>query len=55
MDWRLYILLAVPFLFLGLFILIAVPEAYTPLAFVPVLLFWIVYYILVNRKNKKKQ
>ncbi|MFD9624830.1 hypothetical protein [Peribacillus muralis] len=54
MDWRKYILLAVPFLFLAIFILFAVPPQYRPLSFIPVLLFWIVYYILLNREKKKK-
>ncbi|MGE7761196.1 hypothetical protein [Peribacillus sp. NPDC097895] len=54
MHWRKYILLAVPFLFLSIFILFAVPVKYTPLSFIPVLLFWIVYYILLHLEKKKK-
>ncbi|MEY9865741.1 hypothetical protein ABIE66_001120 [Peribacillus sp. B2I2] len=54
MHWRKYILLAVPFLLSSIFILFAVPVQYRPLSFIPVILFWIVYYILLYREKKKK-
>lgn len=53
MNWRSYILLAVPFLFLSLFTAVVVPEKYIPLAFIPVILFWVVYYS-ITFWNKKK-
>ncbi|SIQ95330.1 hypothetical protein [Peribacillus simplex] len=54
MQWRKYILLAVPFLFSSIFILFAVPVQYRFLSFIPVFLFWIVYYILLYWEKKKK-
>lgn len=54
MQWRKYILLAVPFLLSAIFILFAVPVQYRFLSFIPVFLFWIVYYILLYREKKKK-
>jgi hypothetical protein len=55
MQWRKYILLAVPFLLSAIFILFAVPVQYRFLSFTPVFLFWIVYYILLYREKKKKR
>ncbi|CAK6471215.1 hypothetical protein ACPOM7_15880 [Peribacillus castrilensis] len=55
MQWRKYILLAVPFLLSAIFILFAVPVQYRFLSFIPVFLFWIVYYILLYREKKKKR
>lgn len=54
MNWRSYILLAVPFLLLSIFIAFVVPEKYSPLAFIPVGLFWVVYYIIMYLNKKKK-
>lgn len=54
MNWRSYILLAVPFLLSSIFIAFVVPPKYSPLAFIPVALFWIVYYIILFRSKKKK-
>lgn len=38
----------------AIFILFAVPVQYRFLSFIPVFLFWIVYYILLYREKKKK-
>lgn len=53
MNWQSYILLAVPFLLSAIFIAFVVPPKYIPLAFIPVALFWIVYYIILFRNKKK--
>ncbi|WHY15129.1 hypothetical protein QNH16_05565 [Peribacillus frigoritolerans] len=55
MQWRKYILLAVPFLLSAIFILFAVPVQYRFLSFTPVFLFWIIYYILLYREKKNKR